>query len=129
MRVVFFFFNQNEKLGENATDRVVESVKLTISRYWAWDQSFKFKQWIYAVSNCMLWLGNLNLWLTLDWSHQPKNNCKSCRNVNLLLPTGPLLAKNKLVNSRLLVRPSPLYFDDAKDFIVIVRSAVKRDYA
>lgn len=35
MRVVTFFFNQNEKLGENATDRVVESVKLTISQYWA----------------------------------------------------------------------------------------------
>ena len=114
---------------ENATDRVVESVKLTISQYWAWDQSSKFKQWICAISNCMLWLGNLNLWLTLDWSHQPKNNCKSCRNVNLLLPTGPLLAKNKLVNSRLLVRPSPLYFNDARDFIAIVRSAVKRDYA
>ena len=129
MRVVFFFFNQNEKLVENATDRVVESVKLTISQYWAWDQFFKFKQWICAISNCMLWFGNLNLWLTLDWSHQPKNNCKSCRNVNLLLPTGPLLAKNKLVNSRLLVRPSPLYFNDARDFIVIVRSAVKRDYA
>ena len=35
MRVVFFFFNQNEKLVENATDRVAESVKLTISQYWA----------------------------------------------------------------------------------------------
>ena len=46
----------------------------------------------------------------------------------LFLP-GPLLAKNKLVNSRLLVRPSPLNFNDARDFIVIVRSAVKRDYA